>query len=110
MHGKSVNEIPHLIDKTPSPIKIAILLILLCLIYIAYQVFIIIWNNKRMDQLIQYRAELKQYKSGNKKSSKKATSQKPLNTATGEKTQRKVKERELFSDEDLKVLQEYSRL
>lgn len=106
MYGYDINQIPHITDTTPSPIKIAILFIMILLLYIAYEMFLILWNNKRMEQLLSCKRRLKNYK---------AEKTQITNTKTKKRQpkerqyQRKVDPGETFSDEEKEILKSLGR-
>lgn len=92
----------HIADNTPESIKIVIYIVMLLLIYIAYQVFLILWDTKRMEQLLSLKRELKKYKS--EKHTMKNTQN---NMSIKEST---VSDQALFSEEEKEMLRSAGRL
>ncbi len=106
MYGYNLEALPHIKDTTPGIEKIAILLIMILLLYIAYEVFLILWNNKRMEQLLDCKRRLKNYKAENKETgNRKSVKIQPK--AHPEK--RKTETEDLFSDEEREILKSLGR-
>lgn len=93
MYGLDKTKIPHIVDTTPGAMKLAILFIMILLIYIAYQVVNILWNTKRMSQLLEYKKILKNY-----------NPKKPDKNTNNKKSTRKTEPEEIFSEEEKEIL------
>ena len=106
MYGYNTETLPHIKDTTPGIEKVAILLIMILLLYIAYEVFLIMWNNKRMEQLLDCKRRLKNYKS-ERKETVNPKSAKIQPKAHPEK--RKTETEELFSEEEREILKSLGR-
>lgn len=107
MYGYDIDTLNHIKDTTPSSIKIAIFFIMILLIYIAYEAFLIIWDQKRMEQLLSYKRQLKNYKENCKSQNTRVTNTKTRNQTTSRRQpeSRKENPEDMFSDEEKAILQ-----
>ena len=104
MYGYDIDTLKHISDTTPSPIKIAILFIMILLIYISYEVFLIIWDQKRMEQLLNYKRQLKNYKSQNTRVTNTNIKTRNQTTSRTQTEARKENPEDMFNDEEKAIL------
>lgn len=102
MYGYNTDSLMHIRDNTPDSVKIAIYIIMLLLIYIAYQIFLILWDTKRMDQLLFYKRELKKHMQKNDHNKNTQADKIHIKTSPADDV--------LFSEEEKEMLKTAGRL
>lgn len=102
MYGYDTDSLMHIKDNTPDSVKIAIYIIMLLLIYITYQIFLILWDTKRMDQLLGYKRKLKKHKQENNNNKNTQTEKIHIKTSPADDL--------LFSEEEQEILKTAGRL